>query len=781
MINRRPPRRRTCCRGFYGCKPCPASISVPGWPGRAKKRFLCVAPFDFFIILILLMNYISGLIRSAIVFLCLCGLGVSAKEFSMKVTSITGQAEIKSEGSRRWEVLQQDQAISDNDLIRTTYKSNVEITYGQENIIFLGTSSRLLINIVPQEEGFNDEVAVTVFTGSVYSKVIRGVDYSVYTGSSVTTAKTAIFNCTVDEMTGISGYHVFTGAITLSNITLQGELVLGAGQTSTISPDALPSPARKISARQMSVLTRFYGTDFINQEIERSGIEIVSDDAGESYNPILINEDTRAKKSGGARREARATAPIKLFNRDEIVRKLERYEVTHNRMYSEAEKKEPLKGKRFKFSALYQSHTTNNTPYPAVFVRPGFYSRYVSGSLNIPYVADTTGALGTVYAGNTRELLDKIDAVDVRVGRSFLHLGELDDYSIGFGNLVRRYTNRVYGDNVRDLGLLLHLQNYENNLEFFISSMADFRLMGLTFFVKDTFGYFGVAAVRDRGQQLYPNGSDNGYYGVWPGAAASASPDSLAGPASLTGIEVDFSTNVFYRRPILVDLYLSAASLMRNDSFSARSFGLSMPGVAIVQGKSYVKMELFFNRGHYVRGLFGNLYEDNRLLARRTTPGGPVTGTATMAQMLLDENSGVGLAGAFKFSPLAGVAFSAEMEKVLARYGKDTSDVSTKVAGRRDGSLLVKLAMGEGFVLSRLTWAEVFYSIDHIGYFGNAPFKPFAPNSFTAMGARVHVRVISNLELFGAWEKFFCDRNADMRITAAERIWGFSGGLAAGF
>jgi len=142
-----------------------------------------------------------------------------AQEFSLKASKVSGNIQIKREGERKWKKLKKGDEIQDNDIVRTSFKSNCEIKFGTDNIIFMGADSRMLVNII-QKTSFDNEVSITVFSGSAYSKISSKIDYFVYSLTSMAKTSKGIFNCTVDEISGVSGFHVFSGTIVVSNISV---------------------------------------------------------------------------------------------------------------------------------------------------------------------------------------------------------------------------------------------------------------------------------------------------------------------------------------------------------------------------------------------------------------------------------------------------------------------------------------------------------------------------------------------------------------------------------
>jgi hypothetical protein len=321
---------------------------------------------------------------------------LSAESFSIKVTKVDGNVQIKGEGSRQYEPLKTETDLNDNDVIQTSFKSNCEISIAGDNILFMGASSRLLINFV-EKAGGEYEVSITLFSGSVYSNIAGKMSYVIYSTTAIGRATKASFNTTVDEASGITGFHIFKGDVTVSNLSVQGEQPLKSGETSTIAPGVQPTSPRRISSKQMSVLTRYYGSEFINKEIERTGLEMEKSPVAESLGPVEAREE-KIKIKPDATVQA-APKNIKLFNQDAIYKKIDEDAEIYERMYRKLYPYDALENFRYRGGAQFSMTSYNGTDYNDFFLRPGLYTRQADMVLNLPMTADSTGAMSVAASG----------------------------------------------------------------------------------------------------------------------------------------------------------------------------------------------------------------------------------------------------------------------------------------------------------------------------------------------------------------------------------------------
>jgi hypothetical protein len=710
-----------------------------------------------------------------------------AQEFTLTVTKVYGSVQIKREGSRRWEELKTEDEIFDNGIIRTSFRSNCEIRAGRDNIIYMGANSRILINAI-EKAGTNNEINVTVFAGSVYSKTVSGIDYYVYSSTAVGKTQEGIFNCTVDEATGISGFHVFKGTITTSNISVQWDQILRAGDMSSISRDTRPTKPKKISAKQMAFLTRFYGAEFINQEIEATGVEVVTGTGttATEYSAIQESEESWA----GLTKRPRPGKGLQLFDHEDIIQKLEDHREKTNWMYAEVSKSDLMSHLKYRVTSSMNHYAHHQRSFLDFYIRPGYFLKNAHIVLNLPFVSDSSGDLGMGSVGSGRGLLDKIYSIGYQYKKSFIYIGDIDHFTVNYGLVMKDYSNRAYSDNIRNVGAVFHLESYFKNLEVFTASLANFHLYGANFFLEDTLGYIGIAAIREEGQAINLNGGDYTFRSGDASLSDTLPEDSLVAEHSLTFAEINFARNIFYVRPIKVQAYLGLAGMIMNDEANLKGFTMNLPGLEVIWGRQVYRAEIFINRNRFIRGFFNKFYEDNSFVVRRgNADSNEVTATTNLAEELVKEKFKLGINLAFKLKPIRGLTVSAEFEKDLAWLEADTSRIDANTGmpvnmssgpGRNNGRLDLRIKMGEK-LYRRISFAEAYYQISHCGYYSNSSFSPFFANTFTTFGARLFFLITGNIECFAGFEKFFYDRNGDFEATSDEGVTGISAGVTVGF
>jgi len=713
-----------------------------------------------------------------------------AADFVLSIKGIEGTVQIKREESRKWETLQKGDEIADNDQVQTSFKSKCELDLGNDNIVFLGANSRMLVNKVEKPDK-SREVSLTLFAGSVYSKINRNLDFIIYTSTATAHAKAAIFNCSVDEVTGITGFHIFKGSITASNIAVQGETELKSGETSTIAPGTPPSTSKKISAKQMSVLTRFYGSDFINQEIEATGVEVVSGSSKSEAAPVQtqeVKEEAKPKKDPS---QASATSKMpRLFDDLNLRSRLKQNEKETNRMYEEVSAIDPLKEYRYRFDLPVALHFYNSHNYLDFAIRQGMVLKDFQFMMNIPIVADSSGRLQLTFQ-DLRALFDKIGYVRYKKGYFEAKLDELKGMTLGRGLSMENYTNRAASDNVRNLGLYLRYNPFCEYYTLFTSDISNFHLVGFHALSDDSVKQMEFVLIRDLGEEANRNNGDFSFRHGKGSFQAATPKDSIRGSVPVMALEASGLLKLIRQRPMFMNTYFGLSTIVIDDQKVFDNAALILPGIDFGYGRNAFSFELMTSTGRFIRGYFGNLYEDNLYRIRKDSTGRVISGLS-LASALVNNNTTLSFRTAVKTSPLKGVTLSVGLGKNLAHVGRvqkivvgktknDTSYTRKLVSGREDGSFDANLRVGNGFFLPRLVWLNAYYQARHIGYFENGSFKPFTPNTFTMSGVDLRVLVQRNIEARFSYENYYYDNNGNFIAESTEKVSGFSVGATIGF
>ncbi|MBL8027723.1 MAG: hypothetical protein JNL74_14975, partial [Fibrobacteres bacterium] len=397
--------------------------------------------------------------------------------FAVKITiaSTEGTVQVRKEGSREWETLKKGALVEDNDQIQTAFKGRCEISAGPDNTILLGSGSRMLINVTVEDEK-NLIIGISLLNGSVYTKLLKAQAFSLYTSSAKLTASEAIFNTTIDEITGITGFHVLRGEITVQNISIQGTQVLKPGETATVSPSTPPSMPRKITTQQMSVLTRFYGSDFVNQELKSSGLELESATSS-SRSSVSVEAKALDNKQAGQSSEAargdnkisiagndtKKSGGIALFNKDKTENRVADYIKTKYRMYETPSKQEQLKQYKYRLFINAGAAMYNNKIYPSFDLVQSYYWKNNSVAIHLPVVSNEYGGL-SLQINSLRAVLDKIYSVETMFKNAKIQLGAIDNMDMGYELLLRNYSNKAKADNLRNLGVKVSIDGFFDHL-----------------------------------------------------------------------------------------------------------------------------------------------------------------------------------------------------------------------------------------------------------------------------------------------------------------------------
>jgi hypothetical protein len=705
--------------------------------------------------------------------------------------SVEGSAQVRKEGSRQWETLKKGAQIEDNDQIQTAFKGRCEISDGADNTILLGSSSRMLVNVTLKADK-SATLGVSLLNGSVYTKLTKGQGYSIFTSSAKASTDAAIFNCTVDEITGITGFHVFRGAIAVQNISIQGTQELRPGETATVAPSTPPSIPRKITTQQMSVLTRFYGSDFINQELKASGLELESSTSSSrssvSVDAKVMDAKTDQKKTV-VTSDTKKSSNLALMTKENAEKKVSDYMKTRYLMFTNPARAEPLKQYKYRMEINGGGALNDDVLYPSFDLMQAFYWKQASIAIHLPVVSNEAGGI-SLQIGTLRSVLDKIYYADATYKNSKISIGTFDNIGMGNNMLIRNYSNKAKADNLRNLALSVNVDGFFNHLHAFTSSVADAHLSVVNFYADDPSKRYEVTVVQSREEKLNTARGDFGFMAEEGTLQGIIHNDSLPHSVSRTAFEIGGGMKLLNERPYKFDMKFSYAGIVNNETVSLEGYSLLIPSFTVVIKRVSFDTEFFVTGNRFIRGYFGQMYEDNHYsIARDST--GLITGANTLYEMIDKVKFNAGTRLAMRLTPVYGAAISVEWEKILSHHEKvmqPTEDSTAepvmkteRVSGRNDGAFEMRLQIGDGFVVPSLLWFDAFYRIERIGYFEDGKFDPFTPNPFTLAGAEVVLLIRKNINASVLWERFYYDRNGNFISESDEKVDAFKLGVHVGF
>ncbi|MBD3345700.1 MAG: hypothetical protein GF401_11625, partial [Chitinivibrionales bacterium] len=377
-------------------------------------------------------------------FFLLCINGLLMGQQSFEITHLEGNAKVQRSQKRSWEELTLGKELYDNDIVETFFQTRLILSFGDNNILILGSNSKLLLNIVEKEENGQTvhDVSVTLFAGGVFAKAVSKCFISIYTANAVATTGDGAISAIVEEKTGETGFQVLGGNVKTRNIAQQDALNLVSGQTTMIFPGKEPTAPLYITYRHVTVLKHFFGNEYIENELASAGIQPTSDHT--STNRKSFTDGFMAGKPGVGRVEGGFQKRTFTLNR--IYESILADQNENEKEYSPITKPGQIFDNRATIEFTTSFARANGSFFPAFILKPSYSLPFLNIGLRFS-VAANYEQLGVHQFSEPSGFLDLIDYAETgfpiadRKGFLKFSLGGIKDYTLGKGIVVNNYTN----------------------------------------------------------------------------------------------------------------------------------------------------------------------------------------------------------------------------------------------------------------------------------------------------------------------------------------------------
>ncbi|MBL8028640.1 MAG: hypothetical protein JNL74_19610, partial [Fibrobacteres bacterium] len=328
------------------------------------------------------------------------------------------------------------------------------------------------------------------------------------------------------------------------------------------------------------------------------------------------------------------------------------------------------------------------------------------------------------------------------------------------------------------------------------SSVADFHLSGVHYFSDDPVKRYSLMVIQSRSEMMNTARGDFGFMAEEGSISNAVKTDSTLENNGRTSFEIGGTAKLLNERPYAFDMKLAYAGVVNNGTGSLDGFCLLVPSFTAVVNKVAFDAEMFLTGNRFIRGYYGQMYEDMQY-SLHLDNNGVVDSSHALSQKVNKVLYTTGTRVAMRISPVRGASLAVEWEKVLTHHSRvlqnpfdpskddlasyEPIEAVKRVPGRNDGAFEIRAQIGNGFILPSLLWFDAFYRIERIGYFEDGRFDPFSPNPFTLAGAELKLRLRKNMDISAVWEHFYYDRNGSFTIEEGEKVDAFRAGVHVGF
>lgn len=627
---------------------------------------------------------------------------------SFEVISLTGTAKVQHSDKKVWEKLTSESKLFDNDLVETYFQTKLILGFGEKNITILGPNSKALLNISQNSaEKSKLNVNLTLFGGGLFTKAISGCHINIYTANAVGELDSGSVSTIADGKSGETGFQSMSGSIYVRNIAQQKGIDLRSGLTTMIIPNKEPTAPLYITHRHVAVLKQFFGDGYIQAEMATSGIEPTEERGTRSRLALSQNLSGKEATKADQGMYKAQFSPEKVYGI--ILSEREQKYSFYSPLSS------PSKGGSNKFNLQFLTDLgiPPDGVRTAYQINPSIRFPAFSAALRFSFAQNLTSKMNTGF--DSREgILDKFENITLGKDSLFLHAGTLEDYTLGYGLIVNRFSNSNPNSIFHPMGLNCQLSLSDLKFKAFISDVTLPLIGGAYLELEPSIYKIGLGYYYDANQFRFSSDSATARYGVMSKPENSI-PDPDINTSNAHIFELDFTSDIVstYNFNMAVAFQYAQKFLQGNDGIV-----LKMPVFIMNLNKTRLGLGFVSESGRLLTDLFGSSYISNRYRLKNDTNAlSPVDTIITPQSYLSKDRKAIGIDLSYSVNPFKGVDLSINYKQdFIGRHSiniaqsDSTGDSSTTIP--TDFSYYVSCKINDS-LLSLIKFAEIYIQQYH--------------------------------------------------------------------
>ncbi|MBN1602995.1 MAG: hypothetical protein JW915_15405 [Chitinispirillaceae bacterium] len=697
----------------------------------------------------------------------------AAQEQVFEVLSIEGSVKVQRSNKRIWEKVQIGEKLKDNDLVETFFQTKLLMRFGEKNLIILGSNSKALLNIVEAEKKSASNVNLTLFSGGLFAKAIENCHISIYTANAVGEIDTGSLSAVADSKSGETGFQLLGGTAFVRNISQQNGKTLRSGLTTMILPNKEPTAPLYITHRHVAVLKHFFGSDYIEMELDTYGIKPTEEQGDRTSFSHSFSTKGAEYSDEGMHKQ--------LFSLEKIFGRIIDDKILNSAFYRPIAPPSDLFSNKGTLSFLTSYAFTGEGVRQKHTLTAKRNFGFLDAGIRLSAGQNSKSAMQAGF-NSLQGILDKIDHLTIGKMHDSLYLrvGSIDNMTFGCGLLVDNYSNKNINSLYNPLGVSGQLQlSNDLELKLFLNEIVKPVTGGIYLGLNPSVYHLGFSYVFDTDQ--YSNTTPENAFRFSTQMANSISiPNKKLKPSSVHAYNIDFGVEIFTDDFFTFNLYASFAQKLLNGN---DGYTFKMPCFDFSYEKFSAGGCFLIQQGRLLSNLFNSRYHSNRYRIKNGESSFFPDTIITLTNAYSKNRYTVGFELFFKINPYKGVDIQFEWQQDISnRYsilfptdtikGRDApGDFSLKLSGRINEKIVKYLRYGEIFLIQNhgtlLPYSGTFFKSWDFESGLYALSKPLFLNLAFELGASV----------------FYFDQGSrlDNEVTGTDLIFELSAGVRWGF
>lgn len=360
-----------------------------------------------------------------------------AQQSAFEVISLEGAAKVQHSAQNRWDKISIGDYVKSNDIIETDFQTKIVMKY-QNCMLILGSNSKVLVDFKTRETGdtVKSDFSLTLFSGGLLAKVQKNSYLKVFTPNAIAEADSTTLSVVVDGKNSESGFQVIKGNVDVRNIIQNRGIRLRTGLTTIVLPNKEPTPTLYMTNRHASVLKHFFGAEYIQAELDSSGITPAEEKKGSR---LSFSRQFSSKMPDSNNNEIYRT----LFNMNRIYGSIIDDQMNDSKFY-ESFKSTRNVTKRKGLVGFGCTNSFNDERVISSFsLSMGYSYRFIETALRLS-LNEKRNSHYEMKFSTAQSIFDKLDYLSIgSISDSmFIQMGQIKGLTLGNGLIVDQFSNK---------------------------------------------------------------------------------------------------------------------------------------------------------------------------------------------------------------------------------------------------------------------------------------------------------------------------------------------------
>ncbi len=361
-----------------------------------------------------------------------------AQQSAFEVTSLEGVAKVQHSAQNIWDKISVGDQIKNEDIIETDFQTKIVLKYNQNCILILGSNSKVLVDYEIRETGdtVKSDFSLTLFTGGLLAKVQKDSYLKVFTSNAIAEADSGTLSVVVDGKNGESGFQVIKGNVDVRNIIQNRGIRLRTGLTTIVLPNKDPTPTLYMTNRHVSVLKHFFGAEYIQTELDSSGITPTEEKKG---NRLSFSRQFSSKISDSTNNEIYRS----LFDINRIYGSIIDDQMNESKFYESFASTRNVKKRKGLIEFGCTNFFNDERIISSFSLSLGYSYRFIEAALRLS-LNEKRNSHYEMKFSTAQSIFDKLDYLSIGniPDSMFIQMGPIKNLTLGNALVVDQFRNK---------------------------------------------------------------------------------------------------------------------------------------------------------------------------------------------------------------------------------------------------------------------------------------------------------------------------------------------------